>query len=44
MDNLIIEVFNHETEQTIKLTVREFAEWFNLNDDIFTIKVEGLAE
>jgi len=40
MDNVIIEVFNHETEQTINLTFKEFSEWFNINDDIFTIKIK----
>jgi hypothetical protein len=40
MDKLIIEVFNHETEQTVELTLSEFVDWFNLNDDIFSIAIK----
>jgi hypothetical protein len=40
MSGLIIEVFNHETEQTIELSLKEFADWFNLNDDIFSMTIK----
>ena len=37
MENIIFEVFNHDTEQTFRLPLNQFVEWFNTNDDIYSI-------
>lgn len=33
-----LELFNHDTEETIIVNFNEFLEWFNENDDIYTVK------
>lgn len=37
MENIIFEVFDHDTEQTFRLPLTQFVEWFNNSDDIYSI-------
>ena len=37
LDNLMLEVYNHENDETVYLRLMEFVDWFNVNDDIFSI-------